>query len=192
MNRTTRQRTSTVALLCLTGLLLMGCGDIAPQGPAPDWSREWRQGALLLGLQVWEPEGTTPDGRQYVVTAAQNGKRVKVGPLDYDGTFIRQHVMDLDGDGSDELLLQERSFGTGAYLTIVIHKWDGDTFSKIDVSAWDVTPPGYMGHDHMILVAGTLIRSYPIYRDGDANVHPTGGTNTLRYVVKAGQLLPVD
>jgi hypothetical protein len=75
---------------------------------------------------------------------------------------------------------------------VVIHKWDGEAFSQMDVSAWDATPKGYMGHDQLTLIDGTLVRSFPIYRNGDPNVRPTGGTNTQKYVVKAGQLRPVN
>ena len=46
---------------------------------------------------------------------------------------------------------------------------------------------GYMGHDEFAVVEGTLVQRFPIYRDGDSNAKPTGGTRQLQYKLKAGE-----
>jgi hypothetical protein len=55
---------------------------------------------------------------------------------------------------------------------------------------------GYMGHDQFAVVETTLMRRFPIYRPGDTNAKPTGGTRQISYKLVAGEagflFKPVD
>jgi hypothetical protein len=55
---------------------------------------------------------------------------------------------------------------------------------------------GYMGHDQFAVVETTLMRRFPVYRPGDSNAKPTGGTKQISYrLVSVGsdlQLKPVS
>jgi len=52
-----------------------------------------------------------------------------------------------------------------------------------------------MGHDQFAVVETTLMRRFPVYRPGDSNAKPTGGTRQISYELVAGeagfQLKPV-
>lgn len=50
----------------------------------------------------------------------------------------------------------------------------------------DVTR-GYMGHDEFAVGEGSLLRRFPVYREGDNNAAPTGGTRQIRYKLEAGE-----
>ena len=46
---------------------------------------------------------------------------------------------------------------------------------------------GYMGHDEFAVVESTLVRRFPVYKEGDSNAKPTGGTRQLQYKLKQGE-----
>lgn len=46
---------------------------------------------------------------------------------------------------------------------------------------------GYMGHDQFQIIETSLARRFPIYKDGDSNHKPTGGTRQLQYKLVAGE-----
>ena len=46
---------------------------------------------------------------------------------------------------------------------------------------------GYMGHDEFSVGEGALLRRFPIYREGDSNAQPSGGTRQIQYKLEAGE-----
>lgn len=44
-----------------------------------------------------------------------------------------------------------------------------------------------MGHDEFAIIETTLARRFPIYKDGDTNNNPTGGTRQIEYKLKDGE-----
>lgn len=44
-----------------------------------------------------------------------------------------------------------------------------------------------MGHDEFQVVENSLVRRFPIYKDGDSNAKPSGKMRQLQYKLKAGE-----
>jgi hypothetical protein len=44
-----------------------------------------------------------------------------------------------------------------------------------------------MGHDEFAVVENTLVRRFPVYKDGDSNAAPSGGVRQLQYKLKPGE-----
>jgi hypothetical protein len=44
-----------------------------------------------------------------------------------------------------------------------------------------------MGHDSIFIANKKLFRKFPIYKDGDEQCCPTGGTRTLNYLLTKGE-----
>jgi hypothetical protein len=44
-----------------------------------------------------------------------------------------------------------------------------------------------MGHDDFAVVEGTLVRRFPVYKDGDHNAAPSGGVRQLQYKLRPGE-----
>jgi len=44
-----------------------------------------------------------------------------------------------------------------------------------------------MGHDDFAVVEQYLVRSFPIYKDGDSNASPSGGKRQLQYTLEPGE-----
>jgi hypothetical protein len=46
---------------------------------------------------------------------------------------------------------------------------------------------GYMGHDEFAVVESTLVRRFPVYKEGDTNAAPSGGVRQLQYKLTPGE-----
>jgi hypothetical protein len=44
-----------------------------------------------------------------------------------------------------------------------------------------------MGHDEFTIMETTLARRFPIYKEGDTNSNPTGGTRQIEYKLQDGE-----
>ena len=49
---------------------------------------------------------------------------------------------------------------------------------------------GYMGHDTIERQSEMLVRTFPIYQQGDSNAEPTGGTRSLIWDFRNGRWRP--
>ena len=48
---------------------------------------------------------------------------------------------------------------------------------------------GYMGHDSFAIESNTLARTFPLYKDCDANASPTGRTRRIVYSLFPGEAM---
>lgn len=109
-----------------------------------------------------------------------------------DGTVIGAETGDVDGDGFPEVYVFTQSAGSGSYgaaLGWAVNKGKSMTPIMIpDLPEDDAKLlAGYQGHDRFQLAPGGLTRSFPVYREGDPNSAPTGGTRTITYTLKPGE-----
>jgi hypothetical protein len=108
-----------------------------------------------------------------------------------DGTVTMAEVADLDADGSPEIYVYVTSAGSGSYGSLVAYAAN----KRRSLSAIFLPPltddpkasKGYLGHDEFRVVENTLVRRFPVYRDGDTNAQPTGGTRQTQYKLKTGE-----
>jgi len=108
-----------------------------------------------------------------------------------EGQITRAEVADLNADGSPEVYIYIRSAGSGSYGTLVAFSANKrKSLSEIylpPVSDDAKAAQGYMGHDDFAVVEGTLVRRFPVYKDGDSNAAPSGGVRQLQYKLKPGE-----
>jgi hypothetical protein len=116
-----------------------------------------------------------------------------------DGTVTGAEVVDLNGDGSPEVYVYVTSAGSGSYGSLVAYSANRHkSLSEIALPAISenkVAAKGYQGHDAFAVVENVLVQRFPVYRDGDINARPTGGTRQLQYKLvpgEAGWMLKVD
>ena len=97
-------------------------------------------------------------------------------------------IDDLDGDGFEELYLVTRSAGSGSYATVYGFASIGDrSYNRISIPEVDTDDPnyaGYQGHERIIIRGKRLVRHFPVYREGDPNSHPSGGSRMINYVLE--------
>jgi hypothetical protein len=174
---------------------------------------------LLLSLGVTEPAtGTTFDrtlellGVSFRVTSANdssvNELRIVPAGLEIDNTPIARTIegtvagaeaADLNGDGSPEIYVFITSAGSGSYGSLVAYAANRrKSLSEVYLAPFtqDVEASlGYQGHDRFTVAGNALVRRFPVYRAGDTNAAPTGGTRQLEYRLmpgEAGWILTLD
>lgn len=120
--------------------------------------------------------------------------------LDYNETFniegekvIDAEVEDLNSDGSPELFIYTQSDGSGSYgnvyaFSVNDKKSMSQVYFQPTVENSQINK-GYMGHDEFSLVETTLAQRFPIYKEGDTNASPTGGTRQISYKLIEGEAI---
>jgi len=102
-------------------------------------------------------------------------------------------IADLDGNGFDEIYIITTSAGSGSYGTVLGFASNKDkSLSMInfpEIQEGDKNFVGYMGHDIFRIEDRTLIRIFPIYKQGDTNQNPTGRTRKLVYGLYPGEAM---
>ena len=108
-----------------------------------------------------------------------------------DGQVLNAEIEDLNSDGFPEILIYTMSAGSGSYGNVIGYSVNnGKSISQIyfpELSENKEASIGYMGHDEFAIVETSLVRRFPIYRDGDTNNNPTGGTRQIQYKLKDGE-----
>ncbi len=167
--------------------------------------------ALLLSLTVLAAEGSGKfdktlklEAITFHVTCANEGSLNDVtivpaglednSPItvkEADGTVSGAEVADLNKDGSPEIYVYLTSAGSGSYGSLIAYSANKKkSLSRIflpPLADDKVNSSGYMGHDRFFIKANHLIRSFPVYKDGDSNAKSTGGTRTLKYELIPGE-----
>lgn len=111
--------------------------------------------------------------------------------VEADGSVTGVEVDDLNADGFPEVYVYVASAGSGSYGSLVAYASNRNR----SLSAIYLPPieddselaEGYMGHDSFAVGEGTLIRRFPVYRPGDTNAAPSGGTRQIQYTLEAGE-----
>ena len=127
------------------------------------------------------------------LTITPSGLAIDNSPMtkEVDGHVVLAEVADLNVDGSPEIYVYVQSAGSGAYGSLVAYSAnDKKSLSEIYLPPISDDPEaskGYMGHDEFRVVESTLVRRFPVYRDGDTNANPTGGTRQIQYKLAKGE-----
>ena len=108
-----------------------------------------------------------------------------------DGTVTGAEIADLNSDGSPEIYIYINSAGSGSYGDVVAYSANNKkSLSGIYLSPLSddkVNSQGYMGHDEFTVIETSLARRFPVYKKGDTNSEPSGGTRQLQYKLVAGE-----
>lgn len=106
-----------------------------------------------------------------------------------DGSVTGAEVADLNSDNFPEIYIFTQSAGSGSYGNII--GWSSNrNLSATEIYVWEMSrkdSKGYMGHDEFAIVEQYLVRRFPIYKSGDTNSKPTGGSRQVQYLLKAGE-----
>lgn len=110
---------------------------------------------------------------------------------DLDGSAYGAVLADLDGNGWPGIYVYVSSAGSGSYGSLAAYAVNnGKSITPRIPATLDQSPQaldGYMGHDRFAVAGDYLVRRFPVYRPGDSNAAPTGGTRELRYRLVPGE-----
>jgi hypothetical protein len=127
------------------------------------------------------------------LTVTPSGLEIDNAPIrtEVDGIVTGAEVGDLNADGSPELYVYVSSAGSGSYGSLAA--WSANRTKSLsaihlpELAEDPVNGKGYMGHDEFVVAKQYLVRSFPVYRDGDPNAAPGGGTRQLQYRLEPGE-----
>lgn len=166
-------------------------------------------GLLALTLAGFAATGIAQSNSPFVVEDARAGVRFRIdspnsgsinslhlqifsddGLLDevrieVDGTVDRAVAEDLDDNGLPEIYVMVQSAGSGSYGTLIGYtlnsKYGLTSIQVPELTTIAGASEGYMGHDTFTVTKGAVVRSFPVYRPGDNNAHPSGGERRIQY-----------
>ena len=98
-------------------------------------------------------------------------------------TIVNAEIGDLNVDSYPEVFIYLTSDGSGSYGKLIVYS-ENNEVNK-----------GYMGHDEMAIVENTFCQRFPVYKEGDSNANPTGGTRQIQYKLvdgESGRILKID
>jgi len=192
--------------LLLAALLLPACDT----GSAPPASgdRSAASGLSRESVAAESPrEHTTVTGKVIVISethpVGQSLSTIEVStrgfehdrPETYEDRdpVVDVFTADLDGNGFDEIYIVTASQGSGSYGDVLAFASNRDkSLSMIhfpEAGGGDERFRGYMGHDSFTIANGRLVRSFPLYNEGDTNSSPRGGRRRLTYGLYRGEAM---
>ena len=111
--------------------------------------------------------------------------------LEIDGQVVNAEIEDLNSDGFPEILVYTVSAGSGSYGNVIGYSVNnGKSISQIyfpEISENKEASVGYMCHDEFAVIETSLVQRFPIYKSGDYNSNPTGGTRQIQYKLQDGE-----
>jgi len=129
--------------------------------------------------------------QQLTVLARRNGKPFATVKEEIEGRVIGAEVEDLNSDGQPDLFVYVQSAGSGSFGSV--RAWTSSRAgSLLPIHMQEMGPreaSGYMGHDQYAVVETSLVRRFPVYRPGDSNSRPTGGTRQVSYKLVPGEAM---
>lgn len=192
-----------LVIVALVALAACGRKEAGPAAPASSQATAAAVDATRYD-QTLEYAGisfhvvATGDGTLTITPSGLEGDNSPV-TQQIDGTVTRAEVADLNVDNSPEIYVYTQVTGSGSYGSLVAYSAnDRKSLSPIylpPVTDLADAAKGYMGHDEFDVIENSFVRRFPVYKDGDTNAEPTGGTRQFQYKLvpgEAGWVLKVD
>lgn len=106
------------------------------------------------------------------------------------GRISKVMVDDLNSDGVADLILFIYSDSAAIHGTVLAFVSEGNTSIVAaglpDVALDGKLNAGYKGHDQFMMLEGTLLQKFPVYRPEDKD-SPTGGNRVVQYQLTKGE-----
>ena len=170
---------------------LLALGSTTVRAEAGEPSSPFFAQMVLQGV-TFQAESPN-EGSINLVTVRAETPEGKLGPIEVeaDGTITNVEVEDLNADGYPEIYVYVNSAGSGSYGSLIAYASNRNrSLSEIYLPPLEDDPDaseGYMGHDTFAVGEGALLRRFPVYREGDTNAEPSGGTRQVQYRLEAGE-----
>ena len=173
------------ATVC-AALLTLAPASVRAGASQPFFAQMVLQGVTF---QVESPNDSSMN--PVAVRAMAGGQTFAEEGMEADGTITGVEVEDLNADGFPEIYVYVTSAGSGSYGSLIAYASNRNrSLGPIFLPSLEDDPEaakGYMGHDKFVVGEGTFARRFPVYREGDTNDKPTGGTRQIQYKLVAGE-----
>ncbi len=163
-----------------------------PAAPTAQGGKAFEQTLALKGVGFRVVSTNASAGNRVVITAMGLAGVAEPVSRPVDGVVSGAEVADLDGDGLPEVYVFVRSGGSGSYGSLVAFGVRHPSQPLAEIHLLPISEDveasrGYMGHDTFVISGNNVVRQFPLYRSGDRNATPTGGSRQISY-----RLAPTD
>jgi hypothetical protein len=169
-------------IYCLLIIPLFFLGIIEPLANKPNVYTKFEKSIEIKDFRFEIITNDTGAVRQLTIKIFKNDAFLMNIKQKVDGFVTDAEAADLDSNGSPELYIFSSTYGSGSFGKIIGYQFYTNVFNVIIT---ETTPQhlkvGYMGHDSYKIQGGYLLRTFPVYKAGEANAEPTGGNRTLVY-----------
>ena len=121
------------------------------------------------------------------ITLRRSGKFVSRYRADVDYLAEKAWLEDLSGDGRPELVIASSSVDKEARGALDVYQIEKNSLRRASLPKLDDSG-GYRGGDRFFLDERQIVRTFPLYRDGDAVNNPSGDSRTLKYDFGDGKI----
>jgi len=179
----------------MMALLIAGIGMLMPVVASTE-ARAAKQGCsfrktVQQGGYLFDVSSRPADGCavQIVEVVVRRGGK-QLARLKSDVDFLAEGAWsaDLDGEGRPELVVASRSVKVGGRGTLDVYWLEGSRLRRAEMPAHE-EGAGYRGEDTFRPAGHRILRSFPLYRDGDPDGRPGGGTRSMQYLFRGGELV---
>jgi len=154
-------------------------------------TKPYKETLSPLGI-TFRIKSASMDGEQELVITPR-GLEIDNSPIKkpIKGRVTKAEVADLNADGSPEIYVYITLSGKdnrGEVVALSANK--KKSLSEIhipELTSGDQKLKDYRGHDEFAVVENVLVRRFPIYKDGDSDAKPTGGTRQFQYKLSQGE-----
>ncbi len=143
---------------------------------------QWKVGEIEYIIEEGADEAR-PSGTFSVTLKIPGGITIS-GERARRGYIEKVIFLDPDGDGTSNAFICIRSADSSGYLQMLQYDFSIDGIST--TSTWsnmteipDHLSVGYMGRDNIERQSEMLVRSFPLYLDGENSTEPSGETRSL-------------
>jgi len=121
------------------------------------------------------------------ITLRRSGKSVCRYRADVDYLAEKAWLADISGDGRPELVIASSSVNSEARGALDVYQIEKNSLRRASLPKLDDSG-GYRGGDRFFLDERQIVRTFPVYRAGDAVNNPGGGSQTLKYDFSDGKI----
>lgn len=172
-------------MLSVGMLILLGSAPASAAVRGCSFKKTLQQGGYVFDISSRPADGCAVQVIEVVVR--RGGKPFASFKTDVDFLAETAWTADLNGDGKPELAVASRSVNNNGRGTLDVYWLEGNVLQRAALSK-NEEGAGYQGRDTFRLAGSKIIRSFPVYRDGDPDNRPSGGTRTLQYTFRDGKL----
>lgn len=156
---------------------------VSAAGNACSYSKSVQQGGITFDISSRPASGCAI--QIVTVGVRRGGKSIAVVKADVDYLARSAQAVDLTGDGRPDLALFSRTTGGTATEALDVYRLEGTTLQRLTIPEVE-HKSSYRGGDRFHLEDRLIVRTVPVYREGDPAGKPSGGTRTDKYEFKEG------
>ena len=167
-------------------LLIVMSQPVSAAGSNCSYAKSVQQGGITFDITSRPASGCAI--QIITVGVRRGGKTIAAVKADVDYLARSARAVDLTGDGRPDLAVFSRTTGGAVTEALDVYRLEGTTLRRLTVPEVE-HKSSYRGGDRFHLEDRLIVRTVPVYREGDPAGKPSGGTRTDKFEFKDGAFL---